>query len=225
MQDNKEYFRSSHLLLLLSPAERKEFLGEALAEECLEEHDKNHHGDEEDEDLAKMMMDEEGGGGQSGAGETKRPESAAGEDGRSGSVEAQVDGFLNADGAKEHSDELELIGEAVEHFNKTKMQTQLFHTQEEFIEPLDPEIKQARLDQLHALHEDPIVVSILSGMLFEHFESLLNASNLGQPMSGSLASQHAPTEQLSSVEVIKEALGGQLKIQYDDMQQYKDLWT
>lgn len=39
-----------------------------------------------------------------------------------------------------------MIGEAVEQFNKTKMQTQLFYnTQEEFTETLDPEVKKARV--------------------------------------------------------------------------------
>lgn len=53
------------------------------------------------------------------------------------------------------------------------MQTQLFqNSQEEVTAVLDPEILEARHDQVKQLHQDPIVISVLSGVLFEHFESL-----------------------------------------------------
>jgi hypothetical protein len=62
------------------------------------------------------------------------------------------------------------------------------------------------------------VVSVLSGVLFEHFESLTKEQN--DPNSNPAQ----PQEEESSVNKLKELLGGQLQIQYDSIDQYKEIW-
>ena len=137
------------------------------------------HENDEDENLTKLMMDDECVGGSARA----RVEEAKGSD------RNKDEDYLGGDISKDQiADEQKLFDEAVKQFHQTKIQTQLFNDENEEEEgidarSLDPEVKRARLNQLASLQEDPIVVSIVSGMLFEHFEAIQSSLSMGQPIS------------------------------------------